>query len=186
MANLIISQNVAARAQRDWYRFQQNAYYSDIASVYAVRVHETINGEFYVDVTYSDAHKGTHSHYVGYRSNGFATLAEAYADANRVWLYVRDQFVSDYGCHAIATRAMDAETPIRYSTQARGSHTQGDFITGSNTPPMADGSKAYETRQTFCPVCEHFGTLSTRGFPVEVTYCATPGCKHSASYDHGD
>ena len=154
MSRIVAAHNVPALAQAEWFAFTANPYYAHLAdrpSVYSVRIHETVNGEFYVNATYSDAHKGSHTFFPGHRSNAFATLAEAAADANRVWEYLRNEFVSEYGASAPVTVA------VPWGGLDKGKRWTGDNF--GRSPRMTDGQPGYSTRESYCAQCERFGTI---------------------------
>ena len=181
MSELVVAYNVEARTQAAWFSMVENSYYAGKMQVFAVNVKRTKNGEFFVDV--SNVSK-PYNFTVGYRSNAFATEADARADANRVWLAVRDEFITEHGMRASAVKVHDDENAW-CSGMRRGAYAyDSDFIAGSGTPVMADGSKGYD-RDSFCPTCEHFGTVSVSLQAYgNVTDCSA--CKASTYTSIGD
>lgn len=177
----ITSHKVQALAQAEWFAFAGNPYYGYLTatpSVYLVEVKRTRNGEFYVSTCYDPAVQQVHAFAPGYRSNAFATEEEARQDANRVWLYLRDAFVMDFGASALTTVAVD------HKGLKRGRTWIGESF--GATCPLPDGTPSYN-RETLCPTCQHFGTLTTRMESYgDATSCSTEGCTYSTYHSIGD
>ena len=173
--------DVIAKAQAEWFAFTGNSHYEYLSrtpSVYRVEVLRTINGEYYVSARYSPAHIGVHAFHPRYRSNAFATEAEARREANRVYTYLRHDFIMESGARARTTVA------VAHQGLAKGRTWVGD--TFGQICPLPTGEPAY-TAESLCPECQHFGTLHTRQEAYgDSTTCSTPDCTYSRWYSIGD